>query len=128
MKLILQSAFHPKFKLSCYRGDDLNYKLIVDEMTKLVSEKLVIETDLSNSSSRSEDNHETFLNNLRTFSKTNEGAQLVYNYLDGLLSTSLPCPSVFACRPLVELYFCYNALIPSIAAVERMFSAEFNSY
>ena len=62
--MILASAFHPKFKLTWYRGDDLNSKRIVDEITKLVNEKLVIEKDLSNSSSGSEDNAEIFLNNL----------------------------------------------------------------
>ena len=74
LELILASAFHPKFKLSWYRGDDLNSKRIVDEMTILVNEKLFIEKDLSNSSSGSEDNPETFFNNLRTSTKTNEGA------------------------------------------------------
>ena len=121
-KLLLASAFHPKFKLSWYRGDDLNSKRIVDEMTILVNEKLFIEKDLSNSSSGSEDNPETFFNNLRTSSNTNEGAQLFNNYLDGPLSTTLPCPSVFACKPLVELIIRYNTPIPSGAAVERMFS------
>ena len=61
---VLASVFHPKFKLSWYRGDDLNSKQIVDEMTKLVYEKIVIEKDLTNSSSGSEDNPETFFNNL----------------------------------------------------------------
>ena len=42
----------------------LNSKRVVDEMTKLVNEKLAIEKDLSNSSSGSEDNPETFFNNL----------------------------------------------------------------
>ena len=108
--------------LSWYRGDDLNPKRIVDEMTKLVNEKLFIEKDLSNSSSGSEDNPEIFFNNLRTSSKTNEGAQLICNYLDGPLSTTLSRPSVFACKPLVELIIRCNTPIPSSAAVERMFS------
>ena len=64
MELILASAFHPKFELSWYRWDDLSSKRIVDEMTKLVNEKQVIEKDHSNSSSESEDNPETFFNNL----------------------------------------------------------------
>ena len=58
-------------------------------MTILVNEKLFIEKDLSNSSSGSEDNPEIFFNNLRTSSKTNEGAQLINNYLDGPLSISI---------------------------------------
>ena len=56
LELIPASAFHPKVKLSWYRGDDLNSKRIGDEITKLVNEKLVIEKDLSNSSSEIEDN------------------------------------------------------------------------
>ena len=100
LELILASASHPKFKLPWYSGDDLISKRIVDETTKLVNEKLVIEKELSNSSSGSEDNPETLFNILGTSSKTNEGAQLIKNYLDGPLSTTLPCPSVFACEPL----------------------------
>ena len=46
--------------------DDLNTKQIVDEMTILINEKLLIEKDLSHSSSGSEDNPETFFNNLLT--------------------------------------------------------------
>ena len=110
-KLLLASAFYPKFKLSWYRGDDLNS-----------NEKLFIEKDLSNSSSGSEDNHETFFNNLRTSPNTNEGTQLINNYLDGPLSATLPCPSVFACKSLVELFIRYNTSISSSAAIERMFS------
>ena len=45
--MILASAFHPKFKLSWYRGDVLNSKRIVGEVTKLVNEKLVLEKDLA---------------------------------------------------------------------------------
>ena len=33
LELLLASAFYLKFKLSWYRGDDLNSKQIVDEMT-----------------------------------------------------------------------------------------------
>ena len=94
----------------------LNSKRVVDEMTKLVNEKLVIEKDLSNSSSGSEDNPETFFNNLWTSLNTNESAQLIKKYLDGPLSTY---------KLLVELFVRYNTPIPSIAAVERMFSLKF---
>ena len=79
LELILASAFHPKFKLSWYRGDNPNSKRIVDQMTKLGNEKLVIERDLNNSSRRCEDNPETFFKNLRTSSKTNVGVQLFIN-------------------------------------------------
>ena len=120
LELILASAFHPKFKLSWCRGDDLNSKRIVDEITILVNKKLFIEKDLSNSSIGSEDNHETFFINLRTPSNTDEGVQLINNYLDGPLSTTLPCPS--ACKPLVEPIILYNTPILLSAAVERMFS------
>ena len=112
LELILASAFHPKLKLSWYRGDDLNSKRIVDELTKLVNEKLFIKKDLRNSNSGSENNSETFFNNQRTSSKTNEGAQLIKNYLDGPVSTTLPCPSVFACKPLVKLFIRYDTPIP----------------
>ena len=94
----------------------------MDEIRILANEKLFIENDLSNSSSGSEDNHETFFNNLRTSSNTNEGAQLINNYLDEPLSTTLPCPSVLACNSLVELIIRYNTPISFSAAVERMFS------
>ena len=50
----------------------------------MVNEKLVVEKYLSNSSGGSEDNPETFLNNLRTSSKTNEGAQIIKNDLDSM--------------------------------------------
>jgi hypothetical protein len=123
LELILASAFHPQFKLSWYKGDELNRKRIMDTMTRLVNEKLVVETQLSNSSSDSEDNFESFFNHLmRASSKSNEGARLVKNYLESPLSTTLPCPSVFPCKPFVELFISYNTPIPSSAAVERMFS------
>ena len=100
LELIQASAFYPKFKLSSYRRDDLNSKRIVNEISKLVNEKLVDEMDLRNSSSGSEDNPERFFNILRTSSKNNEGAQLIKKYLDSPLSTTVPLPSVFACKPL----------------------------
>ena len=51
----------------------------MDEITIFVNEKLFIEKDLNILSSGSEDNPETFFNNYKTSSKTNEGAQLINN-------------------------------------------------
>ena len=81
----------------------------MDEMTKLVNKKLVIENDQTNSSSESEDNPKTFFNNLWTSSKTNEGTH-VHQYLRASFSIR------------------YNTPILSIAAVERILSLEFYFY
>ena len=89
-------------------------------MISLVNEKIA--DNLTQTNCEEKDNTDYFFNELQQSHHIKNGEFLVDNYLEGPLSSALPAPESFPCKPFLQLFVRYNTPIPSSAAVERVFS------